>query len=173
MRRRSAPLRIAVVLLWSVGVWAALWSQLTYANVLWGLVVGAVTVLLAPPAVRRHTVVPRPLRVLHLAASFAWALVRASAVVAWEVVTPGSRINQGIVAAPLRTRSPGVITLIANMISLTPGTLTLEVREQPPTLYVHVLHLRTIEQVRADIRRLEDLALSALPVHDLDTEEPP
>ena len=32
-------------------------------------------------------------------------------------------------------------TLIANAVSLTPGTLTLEVRREPPTLYVHVLHL--------------------------------
>jgi multicomponent Na+:H+ antiporter subunit E len=75
------------------------------------------------------------------------------------------------VAAPLRTRSSGLITLIASSISLTPGTLTLEIRTDPPTLYVHILHLRTIDETREDIRHLEDLVLAAFPER-IDEEAP-
>lgn len=155
-------LRLAVVV-WSVGVWCALWSDLSLANVLWGTVVGLATLWLLPVRGGPRRVSVRPLRVLHYLVHGLWSLVRASAVVAWEVVTPGDRINQGIVEVPLRTTSLGVITLIANTVSLTPGTLTLEVREQPPSLFVHIMHLRTIEEVREEIGRLEDLAIRAFP----------
>jgi multicomponent Na+:H+ antiporter subunit E len=44
---------------------------------------------------------------------------------------------------------------VADAVSLTPGTLTLEVQREPLILYVHVLHLRSVEDVRRDVRRLE------------------
>ena len=78
------------------------------------------------------------------------------------LVTPRSRINQGIVAVPITGVSDVVITGVANAISLTPGTLTLEVRRDPPTLYVHVLHLRSVEDTRREILYLELLLLRAL-----------
>lgn len=161
--RSPSPIRIAVVMLWSATAWVALWSEFSLANVIWGLVVGALVVVVVPLRASPRRLRVRPVALLWLVVYAAWGLVRASAVVAWEVVTPGSQIHEGIVAAPLRTTSRGVITLIANVISLTPGTITLEVREEPPTLYVHVLHLRTLDEARAEIRHLEDIAIRAFP----------
>lgn len=172
MSTRDRSVRTAGIMLWSVVVWVALWSELSVANVIWGLVVGAATTVLVPPHGGPRTVAVRPLPLLRLVGHFLWALVRASAVVAWEVVTPRNRIHQGIVAAPLQATSPGVITLIANIISLTPGTLTLEVRTDPPVLYVHIMHLRTVEEVRGDIQRLEALVLRAFPSITATAEEP-
>ncbi|MDX1619653.1 MAG: Na+/H+ antiporter subunit E [Nitriliruptorales bacterium] len=160
-----SSLRVAGLLIWSTVVWVALWSEISVANILWGLAVGALTVLLVPLGPSRRRVAFRPVAILHLAAYFIWALVRASSVVAWEVITPGLQITPGVVTAPLRTRSPALITLIANMISLTPGTISLDLGEDPPTLYIHVLHLRSPEEVRANIRRLEELTLRAFPIH--------
>lgn len=143
-------------------------------NVLWGIVVGALTRLVVPLPRHERQVRVRPVALLRFVAYFLWQLVRASAIVAWEVVTPRNRIHEGIVAAPLRTSSAGVITLIANAVSLTPGTLTLEVEQDPPVLYVHILHLRTIDEVREDIRHLEDHALAAFPTLPVtDTTEQP
>lgn len=167
-RRGTSPptgsrdrLRVAAVVVWSAVVWVALWGDLSPANVLWGAVLGGAGVRLVPVTHRAHRLPVRVVQAARFALAFLWALVTASAVVAWEVVTPGSRINEGIVAVPLRTTSPGLMTLLGNAVSLTPGTLTVEVRRHPATLYVHVLHLREIEDVRADIRRLESLALAA------------
>ena len=81
-------------------------------------------------------------------------------------------LEQGIVAVPLRTSSPVVTSFIANSISLTPGTLTVDVRprrfgideghhQQPPTLYVHTLIVGDPEHVRREARRLEELAVAA------------
>jgi multicomponent Na+:H+ antiporter subunit E len=146
-----------------VVVWCALWSDLSVANVVWGACVGLLSSVLIPLHQHEVKVRVRPLGVLAYVAYAATALVKSSAVVAWEVVTPRNRINQGIVAVPLRIESVAVATLVANTVSLTPGTLTLEIRGDPMTLYVHIMHLRSIEDVRADIGVLEDLAMAAFP----------
>lgn len=154
-------LRILFVVVWSVFVWVALWGDLSIANLVWGAVLGGLTVALVPVRHMAHRVPIRPWRTVRFAGVFVTALIKASAVVAWEVVSPTNRINAGIVAVELRTSSPGLMTLIGNMVSLTPGTLTLEVRPDPPTLYIHVLHLRGIEEVREGVRHFEDVALAA------------
>lgn len=154
-------LRGLFVAAWSMLVWVALWGDLSIANLVWGAVLGGVTLVLVPVRHMAHRVPIRPLGIVRFVAVFFTALVRASAEVAWEVISPTNRINEGIVAVDLRTSSPGLMTLIGNMVSLTPGTLTLEVRKDPPTLYIHVLHLRGVEEVRASVRHFEDVALAA------------
>jgi multicomponent Na+:H+ antiporter subunit E len=71
-------------------------------------------------------------------------------------------VRTGIVAVPVAACSDLVITVVANAITLTPGTLTLEVRREPSTLYVHVLHLRDLDQVRRDIRTLLRMVVRAI-----------
>lgn len=147
---------------WLLGVWIALWGRLSVANVMSGLVV--VAVLLAAFPRRRHSpgAVLRPLPAAVFLGYFLWKLVEASAIVAWEVLTPGNRVNEGIVAVRIRGVSDGITTVVANTISLVPGTLTLEVRTDPVVLYVHVLHLGDPEAVRREVLHLEALAARAL-----------
>lgn len=162
-----------------VVVWLLLWESASPANLLSGLVVSAVLLGLFPvrgddaPAGRL-----RPIATLSFLGYFVTKLVEASLIVAWEVVTPRERINQGIVAVPIHGVSPGLITLVANAISLTPGTLTLEVDREPTTvLYVHVLHLHDIDAVRRDVRDLERRAIRAFGSDDavrlVETSETP
>jgi len=151
------------VVVWSVLVWVALWSDLSLANVLFGVVAGLATLFVLPVPGDRERLAVRPGALLVYLGHFAWDLVVSALVVAWEIVTPGSRISQGVVRVPLRATAPGIVTLIANSISLTPGTLTIEVEQDPPVLYVHVLQLQSIEQARADITALEDRILAAFP----------
>jgi multicomponent Na+:H+ antiporter subunit E len=147
---------------WLVGVWVALWGDLSAANVLSGLVVGAALITAFPHAGPGPTGVFRPWRALQFVGYFLYKLVESNFLVAWEVITPNNEgINEAIVAVPITGASDAVVTLVANAISLTPGTLTLEVRREPATLYVHVLHLRTIQEVRAQVQTLEYLALRA------------
>jgi multicomponent Na+:H+ antiporter subunit E len=164
MRRSGA----AVV--WLTIFWVALWEHLTPANVLGGLVVAVVAVWLVPGRVSEHPLTVRPWPALRLAAYFTRQLFTASAIVAWEVVTPRNRIHEGIVAVPLPSRSEFVATFVANAVTLTPGTLSLEVAGDPPVLYVHVLHLKEVEDVRRDVIRLEELVRDAF-VSDVEVHE--
>lgn len=145
---------------WLLVVWLALWGTVTPANLISGVAVAVAVQLVALPSSDVGFAF-RPLRALRFIAYFAWQLVRASVVVAREVATPHSRINTGVVAVPLQGASDALVTLVADAVTLTPGTLTLEARRDPPTLYVHVLHLHDVDEVRRSIRRTEVLAVRA------------
>jgi multicomponent Na+:H+ antiporter subunit E len=157
---RRMPRQVAMVV-WLVVVWLFLWEDFSFANVLAGLALGSLLVTLFPMRPRGIPGAFRPVAAGRFVGFFAWKLVEASMIVAWEVVTPQNRINEGIVAVPIRGVSQTLTTLVANAISLTPGTLTLEVRQHPPVLYVHVLHLDDIDAVRRDVQYLEVLAIRA------------
>ncbi len=159
-RRRRRPPRL-VMTVWLVAVWVALWEDLSAANVLSGLLLASMLLVLFPMRPRGVSGAFRPAAAIRFAAYFVWKLVEASAVVTWEVLTPTNRINEGIVAIPIRGVSDTLTTLVANAISLTPGTLTLEVDQEPTVLYVHVLHLHDIEAVRRGVEYLEVLAIRA------------
>ena len=141
-------------------IWVALWSDISAANVLSGLLVGALIVG-AFDTWRPGHVIVRPVATLKLAVYFTYQLAVSSLVVARTVVAPRDRIRSGIVAVPLRGCSDAVVTLIADAITLTPGTLTLEVRRSPLTLYVHALDVRDLEVLQNEIRTLEVLAVKA------------
>jgi len=82
-------------------------------------------------------------------------------VLAWEIVTPRNRINTGVVEVPLRTESNMATMIVANVITLTPGSLVLEAVGSPPVLYVNVLHLHDLERVRHDLLHIEELSVRA------------
>lgn len=150
----------AVHFCWLVLLWVLLWGHVSAANFLSGALVALVVVGVAG-ARRSGEVHVRPLATARFVAHFVVHLVIASVVVARTVVARRSRIRTGIVAVPLQGSSEALVTLIADTISLTPGTLTVEVDDDPMTLYVHVLHLRDVEQVTRDVRRIELLAVRA------------
>jgi multicomponent Na+:H+ antiporter subunit E len=104
----------------------------------------------------------QPLRIMRYLLVFLRELVIANARVAWEVVTPGLTLKPAIVRVPTRTRTSWERTVLANTITMTPGTLTLEVDEVSGDLYVHSLYVDDRESFRASIKVLEDVILGAM-----------
>eukprot|EP00873_Tetraselmis_striata_P032667 jgi/Tetstr1/452931/TSEL_039967.t1 len=62
------------------------------------------------------------------------------------------RLAPGIIAYPLTVTSDAQITLLANLITLTPGTLSVDVSDDRTTLYIHVLEMNDREDVIASIK---------------------
>ena len=152
----------AAVVLWLVLLWLALWRDVSVANVVGGVLAAlVVTAILPSPRIVRRQHRLAPVGVLRFAAYFVWKLLEANVVLAREIVTRRDHLQRGIVAVPLSVRSDLVATIVANAITLTPGTVSLELRREPLTLYVHVLHLRDVEAARREIQRLEELASRA------------
>lgn len=149
-----------VRLVWLTTIWLILWSDLSVANVLSGLLVAALIVA-ALDTWQHGRVIVRPVPIIKFASYFLYQLSVSTFVVARTVITPRNRIRSGIVAVPLQGCSDAVVTLVADAISLTPGTLTLEVRREPLTLYVHALDLRDITVLQREVRTLEVLAVKA------------
>lgn len=96
----------------------------------------------------------RVLRLLALAGTFAVDLVRSHLKVAREVATPGLQIRPGVVAVPVELRGARLAT-VANMITLTPGTISIDVAPDESVLYVHALHLDSPEALRDEVHALE------------------
>ncbi|MFA9432435.1 Na+/H+ antiporter subunit E [Egicoccus sp. AB-alg2] len=92
---------------------------------------------------------------------FLWALLVSNVRVAWEVLTPGFGMTPAIVRVPTSTRTDWETTLLANMITMTPGTLSIEIDEDTRDLYVHTLYYEGREAFLADIASLERTLLKA------------
>jgi len=82
---------------------------------------------------------------LSLILLFARELILSALKVAWMVVQPKIRIRPAIIAYPLTVTTDAQITLLANMITLTPGTLSVDVSADRKTLYVHSIDMETKE----------------------------
>jgi multicomponent Na+:H+ antiporter subunit E len=83
---------------------------------------------------------------------YLWELIIANLRVAYEVMTPGYRIRPGVIAIPLDARTDMEIAMLANLITLTPGTLSLDVSTDRRVLYIHALYVDDIEAVRRNIK---------------------
>jgi multicomponent Na+:H+ antiporter subunit E len=154
---RRVPTLVGLVLMW-----IALWGTVSVANLLGGAVVAVAVMLFA------HQIKPRPVRHLDPAAALLYlrTFTKQLVVANWDVIKAvlrPDRIRPGILAMPLHHASDAVVTLVANSITLTPGTLTLEIdrRGDIAILYVHALDLTDADGVREDICELETLAVDA------------
>ena len=164
--------RISGVGLWLVVLWLLLWNDLSVGNVIAGGLV-AVVVLASAHLPRLNGVGQSdgqrvrlaPLALLYFLGYVIVKLVQSNLVLAWEIITPRNNINTGIVAVPLRTESELAMLVVANVVTLTPGTVTIEVTGSPAVIYVNVLHLHDIEDVRRDLLRLEELSVRAFGSH--------
>jgi multicomponent Na+:H+ antiporter subunit E len=96
-----------------------------------------------------------PVHTTWLAAAFGRDLLISSLQVARAVLTPADRVQPRFVTVPLASARSGLeITLVANYITLTPGTLTVDVSPDRRTLLVHsLLAGDSGDGVRADIRQ--------------------
>lgn len=151
------PMRTA----WLVALWLALWGTVTPANVAGGLLVAVLVQRLPDPYHPEGRVAFRPWPALRFLGYMAVKLVEASFVVAREVVSRRDRINTGVVEVPLRGASDQLVTIVANAIGLLPGSITVEVERDPPTLFVHALHVESVDAVRDEIHELEERAIRA------------
>jgi multicomponent Na+:H+ antiporter subunit E len=149
---------VVVVLL--TAVWVCLWGDVTIANIVGGVAVAIGCLVAVPLDAPTGDGRLRPLAALRYVVFFAKELLVANVVVAVEVVTPGNRDNEGIVALPLAPScSHTVMLVVVNSIGLTPGTVVVDIAEDPGTLYVHVLHLDDHDE---SVRRLLELERRAI-----------
>ncbi|MEF8883282.1 MAG: Na+/H+ antiporter subunit E [Halapricum sp.] len=99
-----------------------------------------------------------PFAVLYVLLFF-WELLTANIDVAYRVLSPSMPIEPDVVEVPLRVESDLAVTTIANSISLTPGTLTMDYNDERNALYVHGITGANKQAILEPIRRWEDYAL--------------
>lgn len=163
----TPSVRLPVLIIWLTFVWALLWGDFGLASLLSGLGIAVFVVLIARPTGVHGLQLTsfHPVSAVVFVVYFLVQLVKSSFQVAWEVITPGSNVNRAIISVPLHVTTNGLATVVGNAITLTPGTLTVDVRrtgpDRPPVLYVHALHFTDVVSMRRDVLRLERLAVRA------------
>lgn len=123
--------------------WAAATGSFTLPNLLLGAAVSALSLAMVRQFVSSPRLLPRAARVVGLAWTFLVELVLSALRVARLVIRPdvNAHIRPAIVAFPLTAKTDAEITLLANLVTLTPGTLSIDVSEDRRFLYIHVIHL--------------------------------
>lgn len=185
---RTLPARLRFlqipVLAWLTLVWVALWGDLSFANVIGGLLVAAVVCVVFPLPPLRMNLRIRPIPLVWLVVHFLADVVRASVEVARTSLWFGHTPQNAVIEVNLATRSDFVLTVVAEMVSLVPGSIVVEVRRFTHTLFLHVLEARDldgVEKARARVLAQERrvvLALGAetehlVPEHRADSQPVP
>ena len=134
------------------GIWAALAGSFSLFTLATGFVVGYAILWIVQPltgATRYHF---RVIAWIRLVVMFHYELIVSSFAVAWDVLTPAHRSRPDIIDVPLDVTSDAGILLVTNLISLTPGTLSLDVSEDRRTLRVHAMFADDPDEIRRTIK---------------------
>jgi multicomponent Na+:H+ antiporter subunit E len=150
------PRSIALMVLW-----VALWGELSVANVASGVVVIAIITWLFGGEARGSYFL-RPWGALKAFVFVGWSLVTSSLQVVRAVLLPSpSRVSTSIQDVQLAGESPFIASIVANAITLTPGTMSLEVNADSRTISVHVLGEVDETEFRASVLKLERVIAGA------------
>ncbi|WCO67275.1 Na+/H+ antiporter subunit E [Iamia majanohamensis] len=158
LRRRGAWILVLTA------IWVLLNGEPSVGNIIGGVLVAVLVLVafpLAPtPGATSHRF--HPWAALSYVGFVLWNLLTSSVQVVVAVLAPTpARLRAGIVRVELPGATPLVVTLVANAITLTPGTLTVTAESDPATLHVHVLGLGDVEEFRAGVADLHARATAA------------
>lgn len=130
--------RLVVLVLFTL-IWAAVTGSFTPLNLLFGLVLSGLALFLIRENVQPSRIAVRPLKVISLTLLFFKELALSAFKVAVLVTRPRMDLKPGIFEFPLKVDRDFEITLLANLITLTPGTLSVDVSDDRRFLFVHAL----------------------------------
>ncbi|MEQ8367060.1 MAG: Na+/H+ antiporter subunit E [Roseicyclus sp.] len=133
--------------------WAALTGNISLGGLTVGFLVGSVCLYLIQPLFPgSRSYFRRVGKWIKLIVLFLYELVVSSIQVIWDVLTPQHKARPGIISVPLDVQGEMEILLVTNLISLTPGTLSLDVTEDCKTLYIHAMFADDPEAIRKQIK---------------------
>jgi multicomponent Na+:H+ antiporter subunit E len=124
-------------------VWAALTGSFTYINLAFGLVLSyGILWIVTRAGVQDSGYFKRVPRIVSFLLFFVKELIKANLQVAYDVLTTKDHMQPGIVGVPLEAKTNMEITLLANFITMTPGTLSLDVSTDQKVLYIHAMYIK-------------------------------
>ncbi|MEM1059128.1 MAG: Na+/H+ antiporter subunit E [Verrucomicrobiota bacterium] len=83
---------------------------------------------------------------------YVWEIILSNLKVAYDIVTPDYFMKPGVVAVPLTVKSDFQIFLVANFITMTPGTLSMDVSNDKKTLYVHAMYIDDETEIKQSLK---------------------
>ncbi|MCL7411874.1 MAG: Na+/H+ antiporter subunit E [Methanosarcinaceae archaeon] len=149
-------------------MWCFVHGSVTIENFIFGMILGPIALRPFMPLFKvggelsfKDAIVRIPKQAKYFAILII-EILKANIMVARIVISPNIDIKPGIIAVPIDTKTNGGITAIANTITLTPGTLTIDISDDRSVLYVHCIDASDPDGVRTSIKNdLEKYVLEA------------
>jgi len=134
--------------------WAALTAGFTLSGLAVGFVIGFVALWFTQPLFGggQSPYFRRVWRALRLLVYFHYDLIKSSVAVAWDVLTPRHQAEPALIEMPLDVKSDVEILLVTNLISLTPGTLSVDVSEDRSRLLIHAMFAEDPEGLKRQLK---------------------
>lgn len=132
-------------------VWGAVTASFAPANLLFGFILGFISLWLVRERFDKRNFF-RPARAARLAGVFLKELFLSGYRVALDTLSPRMDFEPAIIALPLDLKQDVEILLLANMISLTPGTLSVDVSSDKSTLYIHAMNVDDPDELCREIK---------------------
>ncbi len=147
--------RITVFFL-SLLFWLLLTDIKVMQEVLIGIVVSVIVSMVAGHMLvtnkKSSSIIRRLKGLIIYLLKFIWEMIKANIHVAYIVLHPSLPINPGIIKIKTKLKNDSALTLLANSITLTPGTLTIDVNKNKGDLYIHWIDVTTTDSVEATNR---------------------
>ena len=146
---------VAHAFMWNVILalfWALASGQLTLASLVTGFLAGLLVLFLTRRAIGAEAYLLKFPSALALLGYFVYDLLTANLRLARDVARTKHDLKPAIIAIPIDVETDGEITLLASLIALTPGTLTLDVSRDRKTIFIHSMYAADVEAVRRQIK---------------------
>lgn len=144
-------------------LWMAMTEVFTLANLCIGFALSYAILYFSQHVIGVSDFVTKLPRFVAFVVFFAKELLVANLRVAYDIVTPTYHMRPGIVAVPLDAQTDLEIASLSNLISLTPGTLSLDVSSDRRVLYIYTMFVDDPEALVRDIKeKLERRLLEVL-----------
>ncbi|MCF8218204.1 MAG: Na+/H+ antiporter subunit E [Bacteroidales bacterium] len=122
-------------------IWVALTMKFTLVNILFGFILGYLTLWFTKRKESQVKYFRRFPNFIIYIFFFIAEVIKGSVRIGYEIITPEHKMNPGIIAVPLDAKSDIEITILANSITLTPGTISIALSDDRKTLYVYNMYL--------------------------------
>ena len=143
--------------------WVALTGGLSTENFFVGFVVGYAVIWLTRDAIGARGYATKVPRVIMFGFYFLGLFARSSLRITAEIITPRNTMRPAIIAVPLDASTDVEILILSSLITLTPGSLSLDVSSDRRYLYVHEMYVTDPEHVRSELKNgLEKRLLEVL-----------
>ncbi|MDY0137641.1 MAG: Na+/H+ antiporter subunit E [Thiomicrospira sp.] len=151
MRRKWLPHPILTLVLWAI--WLLLNNTLAPGHVVLGLILALLIPWLTSAFWPEKVCIRAPWTLLKFIAVVLWDILLANLAVAQLILSRNDRLKPGFFYVELDIQTSVGISLLANTISLTPGTVSCDLSADRRRLLVHALHVEDPQQVIDDIKQ--------------------
>lgn len=133
-------------------VWAGVNGDFTINAVILGFLLGYIVLFIAERVTGHPKYFKRVWLIIAFSVFYLRELIVANLRVAYSVIVPRNSLRPGVIGVPLDAKTDLEITLLSILVTLTPGTLSIDVSADKHVLYIHFLDIEDVEEARRNIK---------------------